>query len=105
MSPQVRDDVLREITGALGADVLLIGHMHRPFLRRLDELEIVNPGSVDQPLDGDPRAAYAVWEEGEVTLGRAAYDQTVCIKALSQLPLAPPQGEQLIGILWAGQIG
>jgi hypothetical protein len=29
-------------------------------------------GSVGQPKDGDPSAAYAVWEEGEVKLRRIA---------------------------------
>jgi predicted phosphodiesterase len=36
---------------------------------------LVNPGSVGQPRDGDPRAAYALYDstEGVVTLRRAAY--------------------------------
>jgi len=36
----------------------------------------VNPGSVGQPRDGDPRAAYALWspEERTVEYRRAAYD-------------------------------
>jgi diadenosine tetraphosphatase ApaH/serine/threonine PP2A family protein phosphatase len=36
---------------------------------------LVNPGSVGQPRDGDPRAAYAVYDsaEGVVTLRRAPY--------------------------------
>jgi len=37
---------------------------------------LINPGSVGQPRDGDPRAAYAVYEPGPrlVTLHRTAYD-------------------------------
>jgi len=37
---------------------------------------MVNPGSVGQPRDGDPRAAYALYEPETrlVTFGRAAYD-------------------------------
>jgi predicted phosphodiesterase len=37
---------------------------------------LVNPGSVGQPRDGDPRAAYALWspEEHTVEFRRAAYD-------------------------------
>jgi predicted phosphodiesterase len=36
---------------------------------------LVNPGSVGQPRDGDPRAGYAIYDsvEGVVTLKRAAY--------------------------------
>lgn len=42
----------------------------------LDARMLVNPGSVGQPRDGDPRAAYAVLDTdaGTVTFRRAAYD-------------------------------
>jgi diadenosine tetraphosphatase ApaH/serine/threonine PP2A family protein phosphatase len=37
---------------------------------------LVNPGSVGQPRDGDPRAAYAMWDHttGELVAGRVEYD-------------------------------
>ena len=43
---------------------------------RLEDRWLVNPGSVGQPRDGDPRAAYAVVDLGArtVTLHRIAYD-------------------------------
>lgn len=34
----------------------------------------MNPGSVGAPLDGDPRAAWALYESGEVRFRRTAYD-------------------------------
>jgi diadenosine tetraphosphatase ApaH/serine/threonine PP2A family protein phosphatase len=42
----------------------------------LGERGLLNPGSVGQPRDGDPRAAYAVLDTqaGTVTFYRAAYD-------------------------------
>jgi protein phosphatase len=55
-------------------DFLLIGHTHHPFVRLFDSTLIVNPGSVGQPKGGDPRAAYALWHDGEVILRRAAYN-------------------------------
>lgn len=41
-----------------------------------DYLYLINPGSVGQPRDHDPRAAYAVWDSrgGLLTLRRVAYD-------------------------------
>jgi diadenosine tetraphosphatase ApaH/serine/threonine PP2A family protein phosphatase len=50
-----------------------------PYLRlRLDpdEASLVNPGSVGQPRDGDPRAAYCLFDGGsrEVLLCRTPYD-------------------------------
>ena len=37
---------------------------------------MINPGSVGQPRDGDPRAAYATYDDsdGIVTYRRVAYD-------------------------------
>ena len=37
---------------------------------------LINPGSAGQPRDGDPRAAYAIFdsEAGEVELRRVHYD-------------------------------
>ena len=42
---------------------------------RDDGIELVNPGSVGLPLDGDHRAAYAlVLDDGSVALRRVSYD-------------------------------
>jgi putative phosphoesterase len=52
------------------------GHKHVPRIFRVGDRMLVNPGSVGQPRDGDPRAAYAVLDTGTaaVTLERVAYD-------------------------------
>src|SRR5215208_2106243 len=58
---------------------LVFGHTHLPF-RRLSlkgaaPIELVNPGSVGMPFDGDPRAAYAiVHADSRVEHRRVAYD-------------------------------
>jgi predicted phosphodiesterase len=58
----------------LGPGPLLVGHTHLQFQLVSGLTHIVNPGSVGQPKDGDPRAAYAVLEQGTVSLKRAEYD-------------------------------
>ncbi|MBX7213217.1 MAG: metallophosphatase family protein [Thermoflexales bacterium] len=47
-----------------------------PFTLREDARYIVNPGSVGQPRDGDPRAAYVLLDTGAMTWTpyRVAYD-------------------------------
>jgi len=54
------DKRLRELSQAAKADVIICGHSHRPFVRELDGVYFVNPGSVGRPDDGDPRASYAI---------------------------------------------
>ncbi len=42
------------------ADILILGHTHVPFVKMFGKRVIINPGSVGQPRDGDPRASYAL---------------------------------------------
>jgi putative phosphoesterase len=41
-------------------DILVCGHTHIPFVRRVAGILVVNCGSAGQPVDGDPRPAYAL---------------------------------------------
>jgi putative phosphoesterase len=56
-------------------EILAIGHTHRPLDRRLDEGWLVNPGSVGQPRDWNPLAAYALidMDTGAIEPRRVAY--------------------------------
>lgn len=57
-------------------DVLVLGHTHIQAHESFEEGIVMNPGSVGQPRDGDPRAAYAVLDLAElsVTEHRVPYD-------------------------------
>ena len=46
--------------------VLVCGHTHRPWVHHVGDVLVVNPGSVGNPGNGDPRADYAVlsWSNG-----------------------------------------
>jgi len=57
-------------------DALVLGHTHVQHHERYDEGVVVNPGSVGQPRDRDPRAAYAVLdlENLSVEERRVEYD-------------------------------
>ncbi len=66
-----------ELLGDAGEDRLFFGHTHLQFRRRATPapIELVNPGSVGMPFDGDRRAAYAiVTQGGEIELRRVAYE-------------------------------
>lgn len=57
-----------------GVTRLFAGHTHVQCLMDLGTHQFCNPGSVGQPRDGDPRAAYAIVSSDEITLHRVAYD-------------------------------
>ena len=58
------------------AERVVFGHTHLQFARTgPGGIELVNPGSVGIPLDGDRRAAYAVLnDDGSIELRRVEYD-------------------------------
>lgn len=55
-------------------DFVCVGHTHLPMHLQLERMQVVNPGSVGQPRDGDPRAAYAIIDHGQVEIRRVPYD-------------------------------
>jgi predicted phosphodiesterase len=64
----------RLLPGEAGRTILF-GHSHIQFRRPgPEETLLVNPGSVGMPLDGDPRAAWALYQDGEIDLRRTEYD-------------------------------
>jgi diadenosine tetraphosphatase ApaH/serine/threonine PP2A family protein phosphatase len=93
-----------------GVNCLVLGHVHKPLccvgesadsVERLkikygeaisfaDQRILINPGSIGQPRDGDPRAAFAILDEEKqtVTFHRVEYDvkETARRIRLAQLP-------------------
>lgn len=64
------------------ADFVLVGHTHIPYVLKLGRTTVLNPGSVGQPRDGDPRASYAVIEDGTIEIRRVAYDIEAAVEHL-----------------------
>ncbi len=58
-----------------GADILIMGHTHVPFVVDYGGKAILNPGSVGQPRDGNPKASYALIDinEWEFEIRRVDY--------------------------------
>jgi len=74
-----------ELLGELMPGRLVFGHTHLQFKRPAPGgMELVNPGSVGVPLDGDHRAAYGLLDGGEVALRRVAYDHDAAAHALRE---------------------
>ena len=77
--------------------VLVLGHTHVQYHEEYDDGIVMNPGSVGQPRDSDPRAAYAVLdlEDLSVTEHRAAYDIDRVKQAVAEAGLPSRIGERL----------
>ena len=74
-APEPGDDDERLLAGVAEQQVVF-GHSHIQFRRPgPNGTELVNPGSVGMPLDGDPRAAWALRRaDGTVEFRRTEYD-------------------------------
>jgi putative phosphoesterase len=105
IKPETSDEEIREMVNEaiepVESDFLVVGHSHIPMNRKLGNLTIINPGSVGQPRDGDPRANCAVFdtENGKAEHLRLDYDiDSVCTKIKERMPHA----DELIAILRRG---
>ena len=72
------------------ADVLIYGHTHKPYIKRVDGVLFVNTGSVGKPKDGDRRACYVVMDtagEVNVEFRRVPYDVRAVATAIRESAL------------------
>jgi diadenosine tetraphosphatase ApaH/serine/threonine PP2A family protein phosphatase len=71
--PEPSPDDERLLTGVQDRTIVF-GHSHQQFRRPGPSgTDLVNPGSVGMPLDGDPRAAWATWDD-DFEFRRVEYD-------------------------------
>lgn len=103
----------REVKAEMGPGLCFFGHTHVPAFHdghshvfTTDEIYIcdpearvmVNPGSVGQPRDGDPRASFALWdrEAGTIRLMKAEYDVEAAREAILSAGLPKILGDRLL---------
>lgn len=79
-----------------GVRRLFCGHTHvQALIRSTEGLTFCNPGSVGQPRDGDPRAAYALMRGEEIILRRVEYDLDRTVAAMVAAGFPPHYYENL----------
>ena len=82
-------------------NVLLLGHTHKPFIDKHPDPDkdmlIINPGSVGQPRDKDPRASYAVIDITtlEAKIVRVKYDIEKVYQQILDAGLPKKNGKRL----------
>lgn len=99
--PDNRSAWARELAST-DADLVLVGHTHLPLDFQFDDVRLLNPGSVGQPKDGDPRAAFALIENGVPSLRRVEYPVEQTVASLGAADAPPRAVEVLAAMLRAG---
>jgi putative phosphoesterase len=99
MNAGMTDEELAAQLGDPEADLVMIGHTHWPFDRTVNDVRIINPGSVSNPFPPDLRASYVmltIGEKGhEIEFRRVDYDHQAVIDAVKRV--RHPSGEYIIG--------
>lgn len=87
--PWASDEVLLGQRLTAETDMSAFGHCHRAFVRHVDDLTVINTGSVGLPFDGDRRPSYVIIEaDGATThveVVRVDYDPEPAIKAAQEM--------------------
>lgn len=79
------DPLLEEVVDAAQADILVVGHTHKPFYRVFSGCHLVNAGSVGRPKHCDPKALYCILTVNDgidVEFVKVSYDTDTISKAI-----------------------
>jgi predicted phosphodiesterase len=81
------DDLERRLAGC-EADLVIVGHTHVPLERRVGRIQVVNLGSISNPITPGLQATYALVDADEhgyrLQLRRVEYDREAVITAILQ---------------------
>jgi putative phosphoesterase len=99
--PEATDAELDRVYSPLGQAVVVYGHVHRSFVRRVEGITVVNTGSVSLSHDGDRRAAYLLLDDLTPTIRRVKYDVDRELKALASCGL--PHADWVARMLASGR--
>jgi len=99
-----RGDSVRWEQEAAGfpACTFFAGHTHLPFTLRFGDHQVVNPGSLGQAKHGEPRACYAVWEDGCVDLRSYGYPVEETVRKVMAMPVPEGIRKSLAEVLLGG---
>ena len=82
-------EVAAEYFAPLDGTHFVSGHTHVQGVWPAGAKVYCNPGSVGQPRDGDPRAAFAVWADGAFALHRVEYDIEAMCRRMERAGFEP----------------
>jgi len=78
------DDAAREALADVDADVVVCGHTHVQYDRRVGSVRLVNTGSVGMPYEGSGDARWALLDDDGLELLTTAYDTEAALETLER---------------------
>ena len=93
-----------EESSHLPVDIILVGHSHTQFIKKVRNCLVVNPGSLGQPDNRSGLACYAVWEAGTISLRSTLYDVEATVAKIQAQTAFDVVREDLVTLLRKGRL-
>lgn len=88
----------QELSRKTDCNIVLVGHSHTPFHKRVNKVHFINPGSAGRMFDKNPAASYAIMklapDKVKVSFFRCAYDIEQVVSGIRK-SLLPPIYEEM----------
>jgi predicted phosphodiesterase len=78
------EEAVLEALGDIDADVVVCGHTHVQYDRRVGSVRLVNTGSVGMPYEGSGDARWALLDDDGLELLTTAYDTEAALETLER---------------------
>ncbi|MBW2264473.1 MAG: metallophosphoesterase family protein [Deltaproteobacteria bacterium] len=88
IQPEVEDERLGEMFDGFEGEAFVCGHTHKPLMRKVGEILVVNDGSVGFPYDGVPRPSWVLVEVSggvKAEIRRVDYDRDAVRKDIADV--------------------
>lgn len=86
---------LLEVLGTLKEDILIYGHTHKAYYKKIGNKHVINAGTVGKPANGNPNAVYVIVEivnsDVQVEIIEVAYDVERAAKAIENTEALPDE--------------
>jgi putative phosphoesterase len=109
LDPELYPEPLQDAFVRTSEPVLICGHTHLPWQKRLNGRLAFNPGAVTFPGNGDLNAQYAIlaWNKStwEIELRSVAYDHSLVRKAFTDTGFLREGGALAMGFLLSIETG
>ena len=83
--PDAPEESFLAMGGDSSCPLVLFGHTHVQFTRKIGDKTYINPGSVGQPRCGKLHACYGLFENGRYSPRQVTYDPAPWVRALEGL--------------------
>jgi|SRR5579875_153979 predicted phosphodiesterase len=89
INPTLNETELQELLAPAEADLVIVGHTHFPLERRVNDVRVLNLGSVSNPITPRLQASYALLEADssgyKIQLRFVDYDRQAVIEAIQHV--------------------